>query len=78
MTIEFNEDCIRAMYKEVASKIKDLDGEIRVRFAGQDARQIESEVGSLFARTGINLPGDQLGACCESVQNKTNFEFVLN
>lgn len=66
------------MYEEVASKIKDLDGEIRAQFAGQDAQRIKPEVKTAFARLGVELPDAQLGAYCDSVQNKANFEFVLN
>ena len=78
MTFKPNEDGIRAMYEEVASKIKDLDGEIRAQLAGQDSQQIKPEVKAAFARLGVELPDVQLGAYCDSVQNKANFEFVLN
>ena len=78
MTIEFDDNGIRAMYEEVASKIKDVDGEIRARFAGQDAHKIMPEVESKFTRFGIHLPDEQLRAYCDSVQNNADFEFVLN
>ena len=78
MTFKPNGNGIRAMYKEVASQIKDLDGDIRAQFEGQDAQQIKPEVKAAFARLGVELPDAQLGAYCDSVQNKANFEFVLN
>ena len=78
MTFIPNEDGMRAMYEKVASKIKGLDGEIRAQFAGQDAQQIKPEVKTAFARLGVELPDAQLTAYCDSVQNRANFEFVLN
>lgn len=51
---------------------------MKAQFAGQGTQQIKPEVKTAFARLGVELLGVQLGAYCDSVQDKTDSEFVLN